>query len=118
MAANLEAEGKADEALEIYRSVSAKFGRSFSAPLALLQTARIHRAAGRVADAKQAYEALQSQFPRSLFAAEALSENQKLVVPSKEAAVDPAKAAAPDSGAASVEAPAKEGKPAGAPESK
>jgi predicted negative regulator of RcsB-dependent stress response len=122
LAANLEAEGKADEALEIYRSVSAKFGRSFSAPLALLQTARIHRAAGRVADAKQAYEALQSQFPRSLFAAEALSENQKLVVPSKEAAVDPVKATAPasgaDAGADSVDAPAKEGKPAGAPEPK
>jgi predicted negative regulator of RcsB-dependent stress response len=94
LAANLEAEGKADEALEMYRSVTSKFGRSFSAPLALLQTARIHRAAGRVSDAKQAYEVLQSQFPRSLFAAEALAENQKLVVPAKEAAAEPVKPAA------------------------
>lgn len=118
LAANLEADGKADEALEIYRSVTAKFGRSFSAPLALLQTARIHRAAGRVADAKQAYEALQSQFPRSLFAAEALSENQKLVVPAKDAASESTKGAAPTQGAASVEAPEKEVKPTGAPDSK
>lgn len=118
LAANLEAEGKADEALAIYRSVSAKFGRSFSAPLALLQTARIHRAAGRVADAKQAYEALQSQFPRSLFAAEALSENQKLVVPVKVSDAEPAKATVPKEGADSADAASKEVKPASAPESK
>ena len=86
LATNLEIEGKSEEALEVYRSVTANFGQSFSAPLALLQTARIHRAQGRIADAKQAYEALQSQFSTSLFAAEALSENQKLVVPAKEVA--------------------------------
>ena len=106
LAANLEAEGKAEEALELYRTVTNRFGRSFSAPLALLQTARIHRAQGRIGEAKQAYEALQSQFPRSMFAAEALSENQKLIVPAKES-----------SGSGPADA-SKDAKPAAAGESK
>ena len=61
--------------------------RGFTAPAAHLRIARILRSQNKVDEAKAAYETLQSQFPRSSFANEALLESQELITPSS--GIDP-----------------------------
>ncbi|NBV33965.1 MAG: hypothetical protein EBR81_09320 [Proteobacteria bacterium] len=78
IATTLEAQGKQDEALMAYRSLLAADSRGFAAPVAQLRIARIFKSQNKFEEAKASYESLQSQFPASSFANEALLESQQL----------------------------------------
>ncbi len=97
LASILEQQGKTEEAVAAYRRLLAVDSRGVTAPVALLRLARIHRGLNKLDEAKALYESLQSQFPNSAFAAEALQEGQQLA-PSAVLQVPAAPAPAPGGG--------------------
>ncbi len=78
LAVNLELQGKTDEALANYQKVAAGYPTSFSAPAALMAEGRIFASKQKIDEAKRAYETVISQFGDSIFARQALQENQQL----------------------------------------
>ncbi len=91
----LEQQGKLDDAIAAYRRLASIDSRGMNAPVALLRMARIYRDQNKIEEAKSFYESLQSQFPNSSFAAEALQEGQQLSAPSAISAPDALSPAAP-----------------------
>lgn len=81
LASLLDLQGKPEEALTAYRALVTSDMRGFATPAAWLRIARILKAQDKKEEAKSAYESLQSQFPRSIFANEALVEAQELIPP-------------------------------------
>jgi len=78
LAANLEQQGKADEALSIYQKVSTNYANSFSAPLALLGQARLLAQKGKTEDARRIYEQVMAQYQDNFAAQQATMELRKL----------------------------------------
>jgi predicted negative regulator of RcsB-dependent stress response len=78
IATTLEQQGKSEEALAAYRSLAVSDVRGFATPAAWLRAARILKTQGKHDEARVAYENLQSQFPRSAFANDALLEAQEI----------------------------------------
>lgn len=85
IAATQEQQGKAEDALTTYRNLATTDLRGFATPVAWLRIARILKAQGKNEEAKAAYESLQSQFPKSVFANDALLEAQELTPKTPEA---------------------------------
>jgi TolA-binding protein len=86
-----EAQGKQDDALATYEKVSTTYPTSFSAPVALLAQARIHKAKGQNQEAGRLYDQVIASFGDSNFAREAIMESQKLKVPEPEEPSEPKK---------------------------
>jgi TolA-binding protein len=78
LAANLEAQGKAAEALSTYQKVTTTFANSFSAPLALLAQARLLAQTGKTEDARRIYEQVMTQYKDNYAAQQAGQEVHKL----------------------------------------
>ncbi len=79
IAANLEQLGKTEEAVAAYRNLVTTDLRGFATPVAWLRIARLLKVQGKNEEAKAAYESLQAQFPKSVFASDALLEAQELI---------------------------------------
>ncbi len=91
MAANSQALGKMDEALEGYRRIAADYALSYNAPLALIAEVPLLKAKGQIAEARQVCETILTQYRESYAATEA----QRLLQTLKPAAPAPAASAAP-----------------------
>jgi tetratricopeptide (TPR) repeat protein len=68
LADNAELEKNLDKALDYYRKVTALFGNSFQAPMALFHEARITAAKGSLKEARTLYESIVQRFPESVAA--------------------------------------------------
>ena len=62
MAANLELMGKGDEALAIYQQVAAKYGNTYSGPLALISQIPILKAKNRIEDVRRVCEEVLTKY--------------------------------------------------------
>ena len=78
LAANLEAQGKSDEALATYQKVSTSYAGSFSAPVALLAQARLLKAGGKTEEAGRIYEQVTTKYPDNIAAQLAAQESRQL----------------------------------------
>ena len=78
LAANLEAQGKADEAVATYQKVSTSYASSFSAPVALMAQARLLKAKGKTEEAGRIYEQVTNRFPDNIAAQQAAQESRQL----------------------------------------
>ncbi len=110
-AANLDAMGKADAALEMYRQIAASHGQSYNAPLALLAQAQILKAQEKDEEARRVCETIMTQYRESYAAMEAtqiLKELKPAVVatPVPAAPTEPAAPAATPSAPAVAQSPA------------
>ena len=115
MAANTEAMGKPDEALEMYRRLAADYPQSFTAPLAMLAEVPLLKAKGDIEGARRVCEIVLTQYRGSYVAAEATRHLRMLktpqaegatsavLAPANQAASEPAASAAPT---ASISSPA------------
>ncbi len=101
MAANVEAMGKPDEALDMYRRLAADYPRSFNAPLALLATVPLLKAKGDVEGARRVCETVLTQYRESYAATEATRHLRTLKGPPERGAS--AGAATPEVDQAAVE---------------
>jgi outer membrane protein assembly factor BamD (BamD/ComL family) len=118
LAANAELEQNLDKALDYYRKVTALFGNSFQAPMALFHEARITAAKGSLKEARILYESIVQRFPESIAAgiasreagdlADRLSAQEKpktVTTPASSPAAGPSGSASPaPAGTASVTA--------------
>ncbi|MEO5721535.1 MAG: tetratricopeptide repeat protein [Chthoniobacterales bacterium] len=97
MASNLDALGKGDEAMEMYRQISANYAQSYNAPLALLAQAQMLKAKGKDEEARRICETVMTQYRDSFAAMEAtqILSSLKPVVVETPVKVSPAEAAAP-----------------------
>ncbi len=102
MAANVDAMGKSDEALEMYRRVAADYPRSFNAPLALLAEVPLLKQKGDIEGARRVCETVLTQYRDNYAATEATRHLRMLKLPPAVAAPsdDPAVNAAPSISAA------------------
>ena len=107
MAANLEAMGKPDEALEMYRRLAADYPRSFNAPLALLAEVPLLKAKGDIEGARRVCETVLTQYRDSYTAAEATRHLRMLKGPA--AALPTAPAEAPENPEPTIPAAASPG---------
>jgi len=78
LAADYEAEGKTQEALDEYQTIISRFSDRFSGPVAQMARANLLRSEGNLDEARRAYENVQAQFPESYFSQEALEEAKLL----------------------------------------
>ena len=78
LAANLEAQGKVDEALATYQKISTTYANSFSAPLALFNQARLLVLKGKTEDGRRLYEQVMAQHQDNVVAQQASQELRKL----------------------------------------
>jgi TolA-binding protein len=62
MAANLEAVGKNDEALSIYREVATKYPSTYNAPLALISQVPLLKAKNQIEDARRVCEEILTKY--------------------------------------------------------
>ena len=74
VAANLDSLGKSDEALSTYRRLVTEYPQSFNAPLALLSEVPLLKAKNRLEEARQACEAILTQYRDSALANEAIRQ--------------------------------------------
>lgn len=115
MAANIEAIGKPDEALEMYRRLAADYPRSFNAPLAMLAEVPLLKAKGDVEGARRVCETVLTQYRDSYVAAEATRHLRMLKPPPSSGAVSEAPALTPDQAALEQAASATAAAPIDAP---
>lgn len=78
LAADLEAEGKTQEAIAEYQNIVSRFADRYSAPVAQMARANLLRSQGNIEEARRAYENVQAQFPESYFSRQALEEMKLL----------------------------------------
>lgn len=71
MAGNLDAMGKSQEAIEMYRRLAADHPRSFNAPLALLAQVPFLKQKGQIEEARRVCETVLSQYGETYASAEA-----------------------------------------------
>jgi tetratricopeptide (TPR) repeat protein len=84
-----ETQGRAEEALQIYRSIPQDFEHSPQAPLALYSAARILERQGKLEDAYQTYEKLSAQFSKSSWTRQAEQRLKSLSLQLKPTAAHP-----------------------------
>lgn len=101
LAANREAAGEPDAAIEIYRQIPAKYAGSYAAPLARLAEARLLARDGKVEEAAIVYEDVVTSYPNTPAAMIARSEIAQLEAqrtsPNSPASQPDAQSAAPES---------------------
>jgi TolA-binding protein len=78
IASNLQAMGKADEALSGYQRIAAKYPTSFTAPLALLSQISLLKAKNQTDAARRICETILTQYRESFWAGEAMRELRSL----------------------------------------
>jgi hypothetical protein len=82
MAGNLEATGKTDEALTLYKQAAGNYAKSFVAPLALLSEVALLKARNQTEEARRVCETVLTQYSDSFWAGEAMRELRSLKPPS------------------------------------
>ena len=95
MAGNLEAMGKPDEALEMYRRLAADNPTSYNAPLAMMAQVPLLKQRGQIDEARRVCETVLTQYRESFAAQEATQLLRTLKPASAPAAAVPGPAAAP-----------------------
>ncbi len=71
MAGNLDAMGKTDQALEMYRKIAANDAQSYNAPLAMIAQAQLLKGMGKLDEARQVCETVMTQYRDSYATLEA-----------------------------------------------
>jgi TolA-binding protein len=108
MAGNVDALGRTDEALEMYRRVAVEHPKSFNAPLALLAQAQLLKQKGQIDQARQACETVMTQY-RDGYAAQQATQFLKTLKPAAPAAANAAVPSVPPAeSAGNVPTPASE----------
>lgn len=109
MAGNVDALGKSDEALEMYRRIAMDYPKSFNAPLALLAQVPLLKQKGDIAGARRVCETVLTQYRDNYASAEATRHLRMLKEPtapsgatSTEAAVNPPPDASPAASASAT----------------
>ncbi len=93
MAANVDALGNPDEALEMYRRVAADYPKSFNAPLALLAQVPLLKQKGDVEGARRVCETVLTQYRDNYASTEATRHLRMLKAPAADQAISPAEPA-------------------------
>ncbi len=78
IAANLEALGHTDEALDTYRRLAADYPTDFNAPLAMLEQVPLLKRAGKTDEARKVCETILTQYRESYASAEATQQLRQL----------------------------------------
>ena len=81
MAANLESTGKIDEALSLYKRISADYAKTFAAPLALMTQVPLLKARNQMEEARRVCETVLTQYSESYWANEAMRELRTIKPP-------------------------------------
>lgn len=130
MAANLEAMGKNDEALEVYKQVASKYAGTYNGPLALISEVPLLKAKNRIDEARRVCEEILTKYRMpgqqnesaqdnrlaTAWASEAMRQLRSLKPPEQpKPTVPPAVAQPPPLLAAPKAAPVAPPPPAGAP---
>ena len=90
IAANYDALGRPDDALETYRRIAADYPKSFNAPLAMISQVPLLKAKGQIDEARRVCETVMTQY-RESFASQEAQRYLKSLKP----ATPPAAAASP-----------------------